>query len=100
MRNTLKTRYDKKTYSFGFQNEFHNFFHSSCNLDKDECLDEPCKNGGTCEQDLQVPGNYTCLCSDEFIGDHCDEVKIKTCDNFPCQNGAICTNDPGKKIVI
>ena len=75
-------------------------FHSSCNLDKDECLDKPCKNGGRCEQDLQVPGNYTCHCSDEFIGDHCDEVKIKTCDNFPCKNGAICTNDPGKKIVI
>ena len=72
----------------------------SCDLDKDECKEEPCKNGGSCEQDLKVPGKYTCHCSDEFIGEHCDEVKIKTCDNDPCKNGAICTNDPGRKMII
>ena len=71
------------------------FFYSSCDEDKDECLDLPCKNGGRCEQDLDNPGKYTCYCSDEFIGEHCEEVKIKTCDNYPCQNGATCTNDLG-----
>ena len=31
-------------------------------------------------EDLENPGKYTCYCSDEFIGEHCEEVKIKTCD--------------------
>ena len=66
-----------------------------CDQDIDECLERPCQNGATCEQDLETPGKYTCYCSDEFIGQHCEEVKIKTCDNYPCENGATCTDDPG-----
>ena len=66
-----------------------------CDQDKDECLERPCQNGATCEQDLETPGKYTCYCSDEFIGQHCEEVKIKTCENYPCENGATCTDDPG-----
>ena len=68
-----------------------------CDQDKDECLERPCQNGATCEQDLETPGKYTCYCSDEFIGQHCEEVKIKTCENYPCENGATCTDDPGMR---
>ena len=66
-----------------------------CDEDKDECLDEPCQNGATCEQDLDIPGKYTCFCSDDFVGVHCEEIKIKTCEIDPCKNGATCSDDPG-----
>ena len=34
----------------------------------DKCLSEPCRNGGSCIEDL---GGYTCRCLPGFVGVHC-----------------------------
>lgn len=68
-------------------------FYLRCDVDFDECLEAPCQNGGTCTQTI-LPGNYTCECSEEYIGKDCEELKIKTCDQRPCQNGATCRPGP------
>lgn len=64
-------------------------YNSRCDEDYDECLSSPCQNGGYCQQ-TEDPGNYTCACTDEFIGHDCQELKIKTCNEFPCKNGGTC----------
>ena len=57
-----------------------------CDEDNDECQDEPCQNGGTCQQTVQ-PGGYTCSCLEAYKGTNCQEEKIKTCAHEPCQHG-------------
>ena len=37
--------------------------------DKNECLMNPCKNGGTC---VDKPGTYECLCPEQWGGSNCD----------------------------
>jgi hypothetical protein len=61
----------------------------------DECLSSPCQNGGTCQQN-EEPGNYSCTCLDDFEGHNCQELKIKTCEQFPCKNGGTCREGPSK----
>ena len=67
----------------------------SCDEDLDECLSSPCQNGGTCQQ-TEEPGNYSCTCLDDFEGHNCQELKIKTCEQFPCKNGGICRAGPSE----
>lgn len=61
----------------------------SCTEDLDECLSQPCMHDGVCRQTVE-PGNYTCECPPDFQGHSCEEVKVKTCAHFPCQNGGTC----------
>lgn len=42
--------------------------------DRNECLELPCLNGGTC-YNKQPPLRYTCVCSDNFYGDHCEFIR-------------------------
>ena len=35
------------------------------------CYDSPCKNNGTCHNQLE---NYTCSCVEEFTGQNCEGV--------------------------
>lgn len=35
----------------------------------DYCFDKPCQNNGTCNN---LPGNYTCDCTDAFRGSNCE----------------------------
>ena len=67
-----------------------------CQIDKDECADLPCMNGGTCTQTV-VPGSYICSCSDEYKGQNCTELKVRTCREQPCTNGATCIPEPEKE---
>lgn len=54
-----------------------------CNIDIDECFISPCKNGGTCRDEIN---NYHCICRMGYEGKDCDE-NIDDCASSPCQNG-------------
>ena len=43
--------------------------------DIDECLSEPCPNGGTC---LDEVNGYTCTCVPWYTGGHCETGKADT----------------------
>ncbi|XP_054718852.1 delta-like protein C, partial [Uloborus diversus] len=52
----------------------------------DRCTDKPCKNGGTCNLEIEKP---TCTCTDEYTGDDCGTKKDR-CTDKPCKNGGTC----------
>jgi protein crumbs len=64
-----------------------------CDTDKDECEDEPCKNGGSCVQ-REDPGKYICTCTEEYKGDDCTDLRVRTCNEAPCVNGGTCSDYP------
>lgn len=66
---------------------FNLFF--SCEYEINECLSNPCHNGGTCEDLL---GAFKCKCPEEFVGKQCEAIRLITCDNLPCKEGATCEN--------
>lgn len=43
-------------------------------MDKDECLDLPCLNGGTCVN-LEPRFRYQCQCPDGFWGENCELIQ-------------------------
>lgn len=59
---------------------------SRCELEINECLSNPCLNGGVCEDQA---GGYICSCAVGFSGDHC-EVDVDECYSAPCLNGGQC----------
>ena len=46
-------------------------------LDVDECLAKPCRNGGTCTNNV---GSYTCACAAGWQGHDCDKGRNYTND--------------------
>jgi len=48
------------------------FSGNNCEIDIDECINDPCENGGSCVN--SPPGSYTCNCAEGYKGDHCQEV--------------------------
>ncbi|KAL5273336.1 hypothetical protein ACFFRR_000221 [Megaselia abdita] len=62
----------------------------------DECLDGPCKNGGTC---IDLHKRFHCICKEGWTGHTCEE-DVDECYHFSgtdlgCQNKADCINTPG-----
>ncbi|XP_052055877.1 protein crumbs homolog 1 [Apodemus sylvaticus] len=63
-----------------------------CEEDIDECLPNPCLNGGTCENLL---GNYTCHCPVDdtsrtfYGGEDCSEILLG-CTHHQCLNNGKC----------
>ena len=35
------------------------------------CVSSPCMNGGTCIEDVYTPGNFLCMCQDQYTGATC-----------------------------
>lgn len=47
----------------------------------DECLSNPCQNGGICND---IDNGYTCTCPVGYLGTHCEN------DIAVCDTGMIC----------
>lgn len=58
-----------------------------CESEINECLSNPCHNGGNCTDLL---ASYSCECTDEYDGPQCDILRLVTCENQPCRSGATC----------
>ena len=50
----------------------------------DDCAGVTCQNGGTCLDEYNA---YTCLCSYEYTGAHCE---TRVCDVVTCLNFGTC----------
>lgn len=70
--------------------QYHNF---SCQEETDECLSNPCHNGGKC---INLIGLFKCDCPEDFVGKQCEAVRLITCENQPCKEGATCQNGKSK----
>ena len=47
--------------------------HRSLCVDIDDCADEPCQNGGQCEDGVN---SYTCTCKPGYTGDNCETGQL------------------------
>ncbi|XP_034938584.1 cubilin [Chelonus insularis] len=68
----------------------------SLKLRQNKCLDNPCRNGGTC---IRIYDGYQCLCPPQWEGNNCAR-DINECTRYAgtdlgCQNGASCINLAG-----
>lgn len=57
----------------------------------DQCQDQPCHNGGTCESG---PGWFRCVCAQGFSGPDC-RINVNECSPQPCLGGATCIDGIG-----
>eukprot|EP00057_Strongylocentrotus_purpuratus_P029787 XP_011684261.1 PREDICTED: fibropellin-1-like [Strongylocentrotus purpuratus] len=89
----------ERTYVFNDTNQIFFYFYSNKNVvhpgyrisytaDINECLSNPCKNGGTCTDETNM---YTCTCEAGYTGDEC-QTNINECMSAPCQNGGVCVD--------
>ena len=58
-------------------------FGGNCVEPTNDCVDEPCINGGVC---IDGVGGFKCDCAEGFSGVTCAE-NINDCANEPCENG-------------
>ncbi|XP_066271846.1 fibropellin-1-like [Branchiostoma lanceolatum] len=64
--------------------------------DFDDCLSNPCQNGGTCQDGL---GQYSCACPSGWHGTQC-ELDNDACAAYPCGNGGTCNDGPTGYVCI
>lgn len=57
-----------------------------CEIDIDECMSNPCKNGATCNQYVD---SYTCTCPLGFSGINC-QTNDDDCTESSCMFGGTC----------
>lgn len=58
----------------------------NCNIDVDECLSVPCKNGATC---IDKINDFECRCAIGYEGKQCN-IDIDECASNPCFKGSTC----------
>jgi hypothetical protein len=58
----------------------------------------PCRSYGVC---LPLPGDglYRCICSNHYIGRHCD-VAVVRCGSLTCLNGGLCSSSNSTTVLI
>uniref|UniRef100_A0A669AZG1 Protein jagged-2 n=1 Tax=Oreochromis niloticus TaxID=8128 RepID=A0A669AZG1_ORENI len=59
-----------------------------CHENINDCASSPCKNGGTCIDEIN---SFKCFCPDGWEGSLCD-VDVNECSRNPCQNGGQCVD--------
>ena len=59
---------------------------ADCDVNIDECAPRPCRNGGTCHDDVNA---YRCACHPGYSGRDC-ETDLDECASAPCQHGGVC----------
>ncbi|XP_063296241.1 protein jagged-2 isoform X1 [Pelobates fuscus] len=57
-----------------------------CHENINDCLGNPCKNGGTCTDEID---SFKCFCPNGFGGELCD-INYNDCNPNPCQNDGRC----------
>ncbi|KAH8854771.1 Neurogenic locus Notch protein [Schistosoma japonicum] len=62
----------------------------NCTDDIDDCVMQPCRNGGICEDKPNM--RFYCHCPIEFVGQTCEYRN--PCQFSPCLNGGACYSDP------
>lgn len=62
------------------------FTGTQCEIDIDECKDQPCLNGGVCQDFIN---SFKCSCAIGFTGSRC-QINIDDCVSSPCRNGGTC----------
>lgn len=62
------------------------FTGDNCESDIDDCLINPCLNGGTCIDDVN---SFRCSCVPGFVGSLC-QANVDDCLTKPCSNGGSC----------
>ncbi|XP_060552449.1 delta-like protein B [Ruditapes philippinarum] len=67
---------------------------TNCEREIDDCLNQPCLNGGSCED---IGSGYSCTCKIGFTGSRCD-VAAESCEKNPCKNGATCIEGQGSYV--
>nr|XP_057928912.1 sushi, nidogen and EGF-like domain-containing protein 1 isoform X3 [Doryrhamphus excisus] len=62
-----------------------------CHINVNECASFPCKNGGTCEDQIN---SFTCRCPPGYTGTVC-ETDVDECRDGPCLNDGLCVQGSG-----
>ena len=60
----------------------------NCSIDIDDCTSVPCKNGGSCTDQVN---SFECTCLAGYTGKRC-EIDINECASSPCRNNATCVD--------
>lgn len=66
-----------------------NLSHSVTNSPGPVCINNPCRNGGICNEDAR--GNFSCTCKPGFTGPFCEsQLGVRLCEQNPCRNDGVC----------